>query len=206
MNADHVLTHPEAALLRAFVNTLDFRSFSQNGVRHRGGERLATPDELVSWLGERELLAADPATVRATDRDLVRAHTLREQVRNAIGGTATGSGSESGTGTGPGVSSAGGADTRGPAMSYRLITVPGEPPALAPAETGVDGALERIVLAVTAAAASGSWQRLKICEADDCRWVFYDQTRPGRGRWCAAELCGNRMKTRAYRQRHADRA
>jgi predicted RNA-binding Zn ribbon-like protein len=194
MDADHVNTHPEAALLRAFVNTLDFRSFSQNGVRHRGGERLATPDGLVTWLGEWGLLTDDPTTVRATDRDLVCAHDLRAQVRDAIGGARAGAA--------PGE----GGPQRGAAMGYRLITAPGEPPALAPAQTGVDGALERIVLAMTAAAASGSWQRLKICEADDCRWVFYDQTRPGRGRWCAAELCGNRMKTRAYRQRRADRA
>lgn len=194
MDSDHVLTHPEAALLRAFVNTLDLRSFSQNGVRHRGGERLATPDDLVTWLGERELLASDPAAVRATQWDLVRAHALRAQVRSAIAGADAAA------------SSAEEATTRGPEMGYRLITVQGEPPALSPAETGVDGALEQIVLAVTASVASGSWHRLKICEAEDCSWVFYDQTRPGRGRWCAADLCGNRMKTRAYRQRHADGA
>jgi len=42
-----------------------------------------------------------------------------------------------------------------------------------------------------------------MCAHGDCRWVFYDGSRNGRGRWCTMDVCGNRAKTRAYRQRHA---
>ncbi|WP_425288558.1 CGNR zinc finger domain-containing protein [Streptomyces melanosporofaciens] len=38
----------------------------------------------------------------------------------------------------------------------------------------------------------------------DCQWVHYDNSRPGRARWCSPQLCGNRTKTQAYRP--ADRA
>jgi len=48
--------------------------------------------------------------------------------------------------------------------------------------------------------------RLRICAADDCRRVFYDGSKNGRGRWCSTASCGNRMKTRAYRERHRQQA
>ena len=43
--------------------------------------------------------------------------------------------------------------------------------------------------------------RLRICAAEDCRRAFYDNSRNGLGKWCSTAACGNRMKTRAYRQR-----
>lgn len=204
MDDEHARTHPEAALLHAFVNTLDLRSFAQNGARHRGGERLASPNDLTDWLAERELLDArdDTAGARATRRDLAQAHRLRAQLRDAIAKDAArqpnGADGDGSSGGADGAGDAGDASFR---VDYRLRTAPDGPPTLVPARAGVDAALARIVLAVPAAVASGSWRRLKMCEADDCRWVFYDRTRPGRGRWCGPELCGNRMKTRDYRQR-----
>lgn len=41
-----------------------------------------------------------------------------------------------------------------------------------------------------------------LCAAHDCRFVFYDHAKPGNGRWCSTEGCGNRNKTRTYRRRH----
>ena len=52
------------------------------------------------------------------------------------------------------------------------------------------------------ASASGDLDRLKMCASEECRRVFYDRSKPGTRRWCQASLCGNRMKTRAYRERH----
>jgi predicted RNA-binding Zn ribbon-like protein len=48
----------------------------------------------------------------------------------------------------------------------------------------------------------GTLDRLKMCAADECRRVFYDRSKPATRRWCMSTLCGNRMKTRAYRERH----
>ncbi len=43
--------------------------------------------------------------------------------------------------------------------------------------------------------------RVKICPADDCRWAFYDASRNRSRQWCSMEVCGNRAKARAHRQR-----
>jgi hypothetical protein len=45
--------------------------------------------------------------------------------------------------------------------------------------------------------------RVKICPADDCRWAFYDTSRNRSRQWCSMEVCGNRAKARAHRQRAA---
>ncbi|MGA8114845.1 MAG: CGNR zinc finger domain-containing protein, partial [Actinocatenispora sp.] len=66
---------------------------------------------------------------------------------------------------------------------------------------GVLGVLGEVLAAVTLAAHDGSWRRLKICPAEDCRWVYYDASRNSSRRWCSMQVCGNRNKTRAYRRR-----
>ena len=45
--------------------------------------------------------------------------------------------------------------------------------------------------------------RVKICPADDCRWAFYDTSRNRSRQWCSMEVCGNRAKARAHRERSA---
>jgi predicted RNA-binding Zn ribbon-like protein len=48
----------------------------------------------------------------------------------------------------------------------------------------------------------GTWSRLKACQnAETCGWAFYDQSRNRVGTWCSMSVCGNRAKTRAYRDR-----
>jgi predicted RNA-binding Zn ribbon-like protein len=45
--------------------------------------------------------------------------------------------------------------------------------------------------------------RLRRCENSGCRVVFFDDSRPGGRRWCAPNRCGDRMRAREYRRRHA---
>ncbi len=78
-------------------------------------------------------------------------------------------------------------------------------PVLVPASHGIPAALAAIAATAALAQAAGTWQRLKICAAPDCRWVFYDTSRSGAARWCSMRVCGNRAKTRAYRQRRNER-
>ena len=47
----------------------------------------------------------------------------------------------------------------------------------------------------------GSWPRLKVCRK--CEWSFYDNSKNRSGSWCSMQLCGNRLKTRAYRKRRS---
>jgi predicted RNA-binding Zn ribbon-like protein len=64
--------------------------------------------------------------------------------------------------------------------------------------------LDAIVETVAESMARGDWKRIKLCAAPDCRWAFYDTSRNGQGRWCDMAVCGNRHKTRTYRERRKD--
>jgi predicted RNA-binding Zn ribbon-like protein len=71
---------------------------------------------------------------------------------------------------------------------------------LEPTAGGVPGLLAEIVAAMVLAERDGIWSRLKICREDTCRWAYYDRSKNSSKCWCGAS-CGNRNKTRAYRQR-----
>lgn len=43
--------------------------------------------------------------------------------------------------------------------------------------------------------------RIRQCEADDCSFVFLDESRANSRRWCSMQRCGNRAKVRAHRAR-----
>jgi predicted RNA-binding Zn ribbon-like protein len=72
--------------------------------------------------------------------------------------------------------------------------------ALRPA-TEPAGLTARVAAAIAGAAADGTWARLKVCEAEDCRWAYYDRSPAGRRRWCSMSVCGARAKMRTYRAR-----
>ena len=62
--------------------------------------------------------------------------------------------------------------------------------------------LARDAVAMIPAEAVGT-ERLRRCDADDCRMVFHDESRTGSRRWCSMARCGNRAKVRAFRERAA---
>jgi predicted RNA-binding Zn ribbon-like protein len=72
---------------------------------------------------------------------------------------------------------------------------------------GADGAprlegsdlVSRLLAIIARAQVEGTWERLKICPADDCRWAFYDFSRNRSRTWCDMKVCGNRAKARTYR-------
>lgn len=68
-----------------------------------------------------------------------------------------------------------------------------------------DGAADRVlgdvVWAVAMARRDGIWHRLRLCPASDCGEAFYDGSRSGTRRWCSMEVCGNRAKVQAFRER-----
>ena len=69
-----------------------------------------------------------------------------------------------------------------------------------------DGAAGHLLAAVLAAQADGSWSRLKLCAADDCRHAFVDRSRNRSATWCSMATCGNRAKVTAFRARARARA
>ncbi len=68
---------------------------------------------------------------------------------------------------------------------------------------GVDSFLGRISTAIVEATLMGTWDRLKVCRSDTCRWAFYDHSKNGCSCWCSMRVCGTREKARAYRARRS---
>jgi predicted RNA-binding Zn ribbon-like protein len=170
-------------VVRAFVNTLDVED---------SVDQLDTPDALVAWLAERSLV--EPGT-RATRADLKRAVELREAFREVL------LGHHGGYEIDPAA-----LETLQRTSERARVEVRFGPDGIArahPARAGVDGALGRMLAIVAHAQSDGTWDRLKSCPADDCRWAFYDRSRNRSAVWCNMAICGNRAKVRSYRERHA---
>jgi predicted RNA-binding Zn ribbon-like protein len=64
-----------------------------------------------------------------------------------------------------------------------------------------DEALARTIEPFVQSVAEGDAGRYRICANDECRWVFYDESRAGRRRWCDMSSCGNRAKAARHRAR-----
>lgn len=67
-----------------------------------------------------------------------------------------------------------------------------------PAKSAAD-LLHPVLLDAADLLADGDRSRLKLCPS--CGWLFADQTRNGRRRWCDMADCGSRAKARRYYQR-----
>jgi predicted RNA-binding Zn ribbon-like protein len=65
----------------------------------------------------------------------------------------------------------------------------------------VDGALGRLAESIARELIQGDTSRLRICENDQCRWVFKDTSRTGKRKWCSMRSCGNRAKVARHRAR-----
>jgi predicted RNA-binding Zn ribbon-like protein len=172
-------------VVRAFVNSVDLED---------GPEQLGSPAQLTAWLRERDLLASG----RATPADLDHALAVREALRELL---------LANHGDHPADPSAAGvldAAARRAALEVRF-DADGRASTGAAAR-GVDGALGRLLAVVAAAQADGTWERLKACPWETCRWAFYDHSKNRSGRWCRMEVCGNRAKAAAFRARARERA
>ena len=173
-------------VIRAFVNTLDVED---------GADDVATPSALVAWLAERGLLEEG---TRATRADVARAAGLREAFREVL------LGHHGGYEVDPAA-----LRTLEEASRRARVEVRFGPDGIAraqPARGGVDGALGRMLAIVAHAQSEGTWDRLKSCPADNCRWAFYDRSRNRSAVWCNMAICGNRAKVRSYRERHGSSA
>ncbi|MCM3128825.1 MULTISPECIES: CGNR zinc finger domain-containing protein [unclassified Paenibacillus] len=62
-----------------------------------------------------------------------------------------------------------------------------------------DDILADIVIDFAKTVIKGDPSRIRICDNENCRWIFYDETRNRRQRYCDDKLCGNLMKVRRFR-------
>jgi predicted RNA-binding Zn ribbon-like protein len=179
----------DLALLYDFVNSLDERRFMEKGALHGGGDEIATPPLLANWMRARGLLGSHARITAAEHRaalDLRQA--LREFLRNPPGQR-----------------------PRAKAAARRLTAASRAfPLALAVSDTGsvepvsMSGSslLGRVLGQMLGLAGKDRLDRLKTCASDECRWIFFDRSKPANRHWCSSARCGNRQKTRTYRARH----
>jgi len=168
-------------------------------------ERLPSLDDALAWFvgrgvihGEgadrvRSQVMANPA---AANRDLARVHAVRGALREVADAIADQRPPRPGS-----------LDTVNRALHARQVIE------LVPASDGcvavdhrhvgdpIDDALARLADPLVMELTSGQPERIKICDNDTCRWVFYDTSRTGKRRWCDMATCGNRAKAARHRAR-----
>lgn len=166
------------ATVQQYVNTWDLQ----------GADELSNPAALERWLTAHHLLKDRG---RLTDADLHHAIEVREALRNLMAANEGERASKDAVET----------LSRAARRAQMVVHFAGDGQAkLAPAASGVDAALGEILAITFRATVDGSWQRLKTCRDDTCRWAFYDRSKNRSGSWCLMSVCGNRSKARKFRR------
>ena len=181
------------ANLYDFANTLDLRHFTHHGVPHRQDDEFKSADDLAAWMARRRLarpgakispaMLESAISFRASLRDYLqqapadrRSRTVTRALNAAIA-----------------------------AFPLRAELGGDNGGMLQPVRDDALAGLSTLAAELYDGARDGALDRLKMCAAEECRRVFYDRSKPATRRWCMSSLCGNRIKTRAYRERRRDR-
>ena len=167
-------------LVQQFVNSADLEA---------GEDELETPVALADWLDRHQLI---PAGTSVSPADHRRVIDVREGLRAVLFAH---------NGGDPDPQAVERLERAATRSELRACFPPDGPPRLAPSCDGASGALARLLVIVTTAAADGTWDRLKACADTGCRWAFYDHSKNRSGSWCAMAVCGNQQKARSYRAR-----
>lgn len=174
---------------------LDFVNTIHDRLADVPADYLATPQHYVEWCLRAHLvsrLEADRLAVTAGVMGEVRA--FREHVHAMLSAKIDG--------------------TAVPANALRecdrwlhrawtnLLLDPASPEGVSWSPAAVDARLplKRIALSLLDLLRTAEPHRLKRCASPDaCGWLFYDDSKAGRRRWCAMEACGTVAKMRRYR-------
>lgn len=81
----------------------------------------------------------------------------------------------------------------GPDLAWRWADGPRSPDAL----------MLPIVAPATDLLRSPTRERVRVCAADTCRWIYLDMSKNRSRRWCDMKQCGNREKARRFAERRA---
>lgn len=179
---------PELTLLYDFVNSLDQRRYVEGGVAHTGADEIATPRLLEAWMRERGMLQRGQHVGAGDHRAALELRkSLRDFLVNPPEQRATAK---------EAARQLTAASRKFPLMlaasdtgAIELIPVPGS------------SALGSVLGQMIRLAETDRLARLKTCSSDECRWIFFDRSKPANRHWCSSSICGNRQKTRAYRER-----
>jgi predicted RNA-binding Zn ribbon-like protein len=183
----------ELANLYDFANSLDVRHFTHHGVQHVQGDELKGPRELSAWMSQRGLLWSG---ARITPAMFDTALQLRSSVRTYLE-------------IDPAERRKAGDAVRSLNKAMRLFPQVAEARndgvmVLRSARDDALAGLSVVVAEMYDGSVRGTLDRLKMCAAEECRRVFFDRSKPATRRWCMSTLCGNRTKTRTYRERQRE--
>ena len=177
------------ANLYDFANTLDVRHFTHHGVPHRQDDKLKNPDDLAVWIAQRKLgRPGTKITPAMFETALGLRASLREYLRHNPAERRSGSATRA-------------LNAAIAAFPLRAELRGAAGGALRPVRDDAVAGLSVLAAELYDGARDGSLDRLKMCAAKECRRVFFDRSKPATRRWCMSTLCGNRIKTRAYRER-----
>jgi len=177
------------ANLYDFANTLDVRHFTHHGVPHPQGDELSNARDLARWMSQRGLSSASAKVTPATLAAAIEVRTLLRDYLQCDPLERRGNKD--------------GARALNKVLKYfPLVVAAGDGGmVLRAAREDVLMGLSPIVAELYDGSRNGTLDRLKMCASDECRRVFFDRSKPSTRRWCMSSLCGNRMKTRSYRER-----
>jgi predicted RNA-binding Zn ribbon-like protein len=183
----------ELALLYDFVNTLDCRRYVEQGVAHMGGDEFETPGHMEAWMRRRRLL---PPGKRVDGHDYRRALELRDALRSHLQLSPEDRRQDSDTAH----------RLTGASRNFPLTLVVADKGSVTLQAAPGSSALGSVLAEVVGLANTDRLARLKTCASDECRWIFFDRSKPANRHWCSSILCGNRQKTRTYRRKHREPA
>jgi predicted RNA-binding Zn ribbon-like protein len=160
--------------------------YGQRGRRHDDWPDRAAMED---WLRAHGLIQAEDMV---TEGDYRRAVAMREALRQLLRRSAEADSADDEART----------TLRGIAshLLLKVDVVSASWSRLSPESGGVDGCLAQVLADMYTAMATGTWQRLKVCHNTACSRAFFDASRNRSGLWCSAQVCGNRMHARTYRQ------
>jgi predicted RNA-binding Zn ribbon-like protein len=170
---------PEIDLLVEFVNTRDIEEATDS---------LGDPSSLGAWIAEH----TGDHLPELDEGDLERVLELREALRAVL---------RANNGVDVGERELEPLRAAAERSRYRLTFAPGARLELAPARADLPAFEARLLLAIERLQCEEAWLRLKACTDESCQWAFYDATRNRSRTWCSMDVCGNREKTRRYRER-----
>ena len=171
------------ALIRDFVNSLELEADGET-------DDWADPGSLTAWLAGRAMAPDAPLDAD----DLERARSVRKALRAMLLANHDAK---------PVDEAALRTINRAARTTPLALRFDQSGARLEPTSSGIDAAIGRVLAAVHAAMADGTWHRLKACRRHSCRWAFYDESRNRSRNWCSMEVCGNREKAETYRERHS---
>ncbi len=169
-------------IVQAFLNSVDLED---------GREDFEDINRLRSWIVAHGLA---PASIPLTEVDRARAIAFREGIRDRLM-------AHSGDPVPDGWAER--HKDEPDAIPLLFAFDEGDGPRLRPGGTGIDAVFGRLAAIIYTASVDGTWERLKICRNDVCRWAFYDASKNRSGAWCSMAVCGGRIKARSWRKRHS---